>query len=59
MYTSMYKSCIIYASMDLTTEMIAVVMGRGRDDKCEVVDQDCIADQLSVERYRLVHEVMW
>ena len=29
--------------MDITTETIAAVMGKGQDDKCEVVGQDSFA----------------
>ena len=31
--------------MDITTEPIASAMGKGRDDKCEVVGQDSFASQ--------------
>ena len=36
----------IQTSMNISAKLIAAAMGKGRDDKCEVVGQDsfCIAD---------------
>ena len=48
--------------MDIVvTKLIAAVMGKGRDDKCEVVGQDsfCIADRLSLERYHSCGKYCW
>ena len=39
--TSMHNSIDnMYTSMDISAKPIAAAMGKGRDDKCEVVDQD-------------------
>ena len=35
--------CRIYTTMDISADPIAVVMGKGRDDKCGVVGQDSFA----------------
>ena len=34
--------------MDITTELIAAAMGKGLDDKCEVVGQDLFVSYLAV-----------
>ena len=40
-------SCWTYTSMDITTELIAAAMGKGRGNKCEVVGQDSFASLTS------------
>ena len=39
-YTPMYKSCRIYTFTDIISEKVAAAVGKGWDDKSEVVDQD-------------------
>ena len=47
--------------MDITTELIAVAMGKGRDDKCEVVGQDSFASPTGcrLSTVARVCEVVW
>ena len=61
MYTSKCKSCRIYTSMDITTETIAAVMGKGQDDKCEVVGQDSFESPTGCyfNTVTCVWEVLW
>ena len=47
--------------MDLTTEPITVVMGKGRDGKCEVVGQDSFASATGCRLSTVAHvrKVLW
>ena len=60
-YTSMYKSMYVYTSMDITTELIAAMMGKGRDDTREVVGQDLFASLTGCRLSTVVCvcEVLW
>ena len=51
----------MYTSKDITTETIAVAMGKGRDDKCEVVGQDSFASPAGCRLSTVtgVCEVVW
>ena len=37
----------MYASMDISAELITVVMGKGWNDKCDIVDQNSFALPIS------------
>ena len=51
----------MYISMDITTEPIAAAMGKSRDDKGEVVDQDSFASPKVFRSSTVasVCEVLW
>ena len=46
-YTFIYESCRIYTSMDITSEKITVLNGKGQGDKCKVVGQNSFASPTS------------
>ena len=47
--------------MDITIKLIAMAMGKGQDDKCEVVGQDSFASPTSchLSTVARVHRVVW
>ena len=51
----------MYPSMDISAKLIDAAMGKGRDDKCEVVGQDSFALLISccLSTVTRVCEVLW